>query len=405
MKAIALILAGLLLAIFSASVLNAQQVTVQLVLPSQMMMPGIPFWMYLGIQNQGAFIDSAHVFVALNIGTDDYWFWPSWCHYPPETDWLDTDITPGVDQRTVFEFIWPSGAGSGNAQFLSAVVANGELASNVSSVSFTWTDALPGFVRIPSGSFTMGSPAGEMCRSANEVQHTVNLTHGFYIQKTEVTQSQWIDVFGLNPSYFVGMGKPVEQVSWFDCCIYCNRLSIAENLQPCYYSDSNYNTVFDGTPPVTSGEVYWLPSALGYRLPTESEWEYACRAGTDTAYNSAQNPTACGVDPRMDPLGWYSGNSVVGSYQGTQPGGLKEANAWDLVDMHGNVSELCWDWRGDYPAGSASDPIGPVIGTFRVSRGGSWVAEAEECRSARRAAAMPDGSSSILGFRVVRSTL
>ncbi len=90
------------------------------------------------------------------------------------------------------------------------------------------------------------------------------------MRATEVTQQQWVDMFGSNPSYFAGMNRPVEYVTWYDCCIYCNRLSQAEGLMPCYYSDASYTTVFDGTPPVTNGSVYWNQSANGYRLPTEA---------------------------------------------------------------------------------------------------------------------------------------
>ncbi len=269
----------------------------------------------------------------------------------------------------------------------------------------TATPSQPNLVFIPAGTFRMGSPAGERCRwDAEGPVHSVTLTHGFYIQSTEVTQQQWAEVFGINPSQYTGMNRPVEEVTWFDCCIYCNRLSQAEGLMPCYYTDESYITVFDGTPPVTSGSVYWRQDANGYRLPTEAEWEYACRAGTTTAYNSGQDNTSCEGDGNLDPLGryYYNGGSSsyhadVGSYQG---------NALGLYDMHGNVWEWCWDWYSSdyYSSTPATDPTGPSFGSGRVARGGSWGSTAKFCRSAVRYYGSPGDQFSSLGFRFLRTT-
>ncbi|MCD4655388.1 SUMF1/EgtB/PvdO family nonheme iron enzyme [bacterium] len=241
------------------------------------------------------------------------------------------------------------------------------------------------FVYIPPGTFLMGSPLDELCRDSDETQHQITLTHGFYLQQTEVTQQQWVNVFGNNPSRNPGMNHPVEQVTWYDACIFSNRLSTAGDLTPCYYSDESYSTVFDGTPPVTSGTVFWHQSANGYRLPTESEWEYACRAGTTSAYNSGQTNTSCGYeDPNLNSLAWYWNNSDTGNGPETHPVGLKQPNNWELYDMHGNVWEWCWDRFGTYPTGSVTDPIGPTSGSYRVSRGGSSYNYANSCRSADR---------------------
>ncbi len=263
------------------------------------------------------------------------------------------------------------------------------------------------FAYFHSGTFLMGSPLDEMCGRPDEKPvHTVMLTHGFYIQSKEVTQQQWMDVFGNNPSYHRNcMDCPVEEVTWYDCCIYCNRLSQAEGLTPCYYSDDAYTTVFDGTPPVTGGAVFWKQSANGYRLPTEGEWEYACRAGTTTAYNSGQDNTDCNDDPNLDPLGWYWYNSDPGNGAETHPAELKQANNQGLYDMHGNVWEWCWDrYQSDYYGSAPSiDPTGPSSGASRVQRGGGWGSFAEYCRSANRYNGNPDAQCNNLGFRILKS--
>ncbi len=255
------------------------------------------------------------------------------------------------------------------------------------------------FTYCPPGTFQMGSPTDEMCRESDELRHSVTLTIGFIIQKTEVTQSQWVDVFGTNPSYFNGDDRPVEQITWYDACIYCNHISINEGLTPCYYTDETHTTVFDGTPPVTGGTVYWDQSANGYRLPTEAEWEYACRAGTDTAYNSGQDNTGCTNDSNLDPLAWYkytSGNQ-------TQDVGQKQANAWELHDMHGDVLEWCWDYYAGYPSGPVEDPAGPDSGSLRILRGGSCIHDAMYCRAARRYSYSPDDSYVNVGIRPART--
>jgi formylglycine-generating enzyme required for sulfatase activity len=224
------------------------------------------------------------------------------------------------------------------------------------------------FVYIPPGTFMMGSPSGlfsgESGRDSDETQHRVTLTQGCYLQTTEVTQGQWNDVMGRNPSYFKNCGNdcPVEQVSWNDVQEFIRRLNQREGTNK-------------------------------YRLPTEAEWEYACRAGSETAYCYGDSQGGLGG------YAWYSDNSD----SKTHPAGQKQPNAWGLYDMHGNVWEWCQDWCGDYPSGAVTDPEGPSSGGYRVFRGGSWYCNTLYCRSAFRYWSSPDLRSLILGFRLAFS--
>ena len=207
------------------------------------------------------------------------------------------------------------------------------------------------FVYIEPGTFTMGSPTSELGRESNETQHQVTLTKGYYMQTTEVTQGQWKAVMGTNPSSFDTCGDncPVEGVSWNDAQSFITAL----------------NALGEGT----------------YRLPTEAQWEYACRAGSTTAFaNGEITQTRCDNDPNLNAMGWYCGNAGVTPH----PVAQKQANAWGLYDMHGNVFEWCQDWYDDYPSGSVTDPIGPTSGSYRVFRGGSWGYDSQYCRSAIR---------------------
>jgi len=232
-----------------------------------------------------------------------------------------------------------------------------------------------GFVRINGGTFTMGSPSSELGRRSDEVQHQVTVS-SFYIGKYEVTQKEYQEVMGTNPSKFMGDNLPVENVSWYDAVEYCNQRSKKEGLIPAYT--------------VNGSNVEWNRNTNGYRLPTEAEWEYACRAGTATAYNTGENIS--------DSTGWYKVNSGIK----THPVGQKLANAWGLYDMHGNVWEWCWDWYGSYSSKVQNDPMGAVSGSFRVLRGGSWYNSAENTRSTYRFNLDPYYRYDNFGFRLVR---
>jgi formylglycine-generating enzyme required for sulfatase activity len=246
----------------------------------------------------------------------------------------------------------------------------------------------------------MGSPANEPERFSDEIQHRVAVS-GFYMAKYQVTQAEYEAVMGTNPSYFKGANLPVENVSWYDAVEYCNRLSQREGLSPAYTinksrSDPNNRNDYD--------DVRWLvtvnPNANGYRLPTEAEWEYACRAGTITPFNTGNNITTGNAN--------YDGNypynnNAKGIYrERTTPVGSFAPNPWGLYDMHGNVWEWCWDWYGEYPVSSQTDPRGAVSGAARVMRGGGWGYTARYIRSAFRDNSTPSDRYGSIGFRLVR---
>ncbi len=210
---------------------------------------------------------------------------------------------------------------------------------------------------IPAEEFEMGSPVDENGRVEDEERHRVKLTRGFRIGVMEVTQEQWEAVMAFNRSNFKGDDLPVEKISWRDVVAFCKKLGEKE------------------------GNVY--------RLPTESEWEYACRAGAAVAFGGTGD---------LDEMGWYAENSD----ERTHPVGSKRANAWGLYDMHGNVSEWCSDRYGaEYPEGPVVDPTGPSEGTYRVIRGGSWSHFWRACRCAARGSAPVSYQLRQTGFRVV----
>jgi len=231
-------------------------------------------------------------------------------------------------------------------------------------------------VHISGGTFLMGSPENEYGRSDNEgPQHQVTVS-SFYIGKYPVTQAEYQEIMGSNPCSFSGQNLPAEQVSWFDALDYYNKRSLKEGLSPVYTISGN--------------NVRWNREANGYRLPTEAEWEYACRAGTQTPFYSGTS---------VSDAGWHSGNSGGR----TRPVGEKQPNAWGLYDMHGNVLEWCWDLLGNYASGSQSDPQGANSENRRVYRGGCWRFESYQARSAYRFGNQPSLRINFVGFRVVLS--
>jgi formylglycine-generating enzyme required for sulfatase activity len=247
--------------------------------------------------------------------------------------------------------------------------------------------------RIPAGAFLMGSRDGEGDHDEHP-QHRVRITRPFYLGVYEVTQAQYQAVMGVNPSEFSSKGggkdkvagqsterHPVENVSWFDAVKFCNRLNELEGRKPFYEIDGQTVRVPD-----------W--NGLGYRLPTEAEWEYASRGGTTTRYSFGDDEASSGE------FGWFGG---FGGNSGdrTHPVGEKRPNPFGLFDMHGNVYEWCWDWYGGKLAGGL-DPRGPDSASVRVARGGGWNGEPRDARSAYRFRLAPDDRFISLGFRLAR---
>ncbi len=248
----------------------------------------------------------------------------------------------------------------------------------ISPQDSAWVMANLSMVRIQSGSFMMGTEDDydewfNYSRPVREV-YVDSLDIGAY----EVTQDMFTRVMGDNPSLMQGDGRrPVDQVSWFDAALFCNRLSELAGYMPAY-DIRNRSCIFDRN---------------GFRLPTEAEWEYACRAGGKQRYNRG--------DSTEDLLmaAWYRLNS-----EGTtHPVGLKEPNAWGLYDMHGNVWEWCNDWMKSYKQLKNRNPHGPTLGHSRILRGGGWHYDAQGCHAAYRQRARPDYKISAVGFRVVRN--
>jgi formylglycine-generating enzyme required for sulfatase activity len=302
---------------------------------------------------------------------------------------------------------------------------------------------------IPPGTFMMGSPYDEPESFDDELQHQVTLTEGFFMGIYPVTKEEFKEITGYNSSYAKGSDAlyynegnfPEEYLSWYAAIVYCNLRSMDEDLSPAYtmykvsapyagnmsrWEDEPDNWSTDpadwGDIPITTyygRPIRWdnirvVAGSGGYRLPTEAQWEYACRAGTTTIFNTGNNitPNSGGVTADNVVLGEANYNGVYpydGNEQGvnlnqTIPVGKYDPNAWGLYDMHGNVAEWCWDWYGSYPRGGAADtdPTGPATVTNKVVRGGSYASRAYQLRSAYRDGLDPVNKETYIGFRVVR---
>ena len=319
----------------------------------------------------------------------------------------------------------PSKDGTGSTKYespipvMSAVtikaiaVKDGITSSGILEVSYTTT--IPeGMVWIEAGKFMMGSPETEVDRLDREgPQREVTITSGFCMSENLVTQAEYEAVMGTNPSYFTASelpaganaGKhPVETVSWYDAVEYCNALSIIEGLTPAYTIDKvNQDPNNTNTGDTLKWTVTLNSNATGYRLPTEAQWEYACRAGTTSAFNWGTNTIN---DTQANFYSSYvdNYNLIAGTYLGrTTEVGSYAPNDWGLYDMHGNLWEWCWDWYDGefYSTGTSVDPAGAVSGSNRVRRGGYWSDLGQYLRSACRGSYRPSRLGDSVGFRVV----
>ncbi len=263
-----------------------------------------------------------------------------------------------------FEF-FDNEPASANAKFYRAINLAGRPPSGLTNPH---PDRL---VWIPAGTFLMGSPPGELDRVDDEGPQTrVTIARGFWMGKYEVTQAEYLAIMGENPSIWrKSTNNPVDNVSWDDAVLYCTRRTEEERA---------------------AGRI---PATASYRLPTEAEWEYACRAQMTTRYSFGDDVTYT----QIQEYAWFNLSGVSGS----QPVGLKKPNAWGLHDMHGNVWEYCSDWYGTYPGGFSVDMRGPSVGEFKVIRGGTVGRHAMLSRSASREGRRLNFAASNLGFRVV----
>lgn len=446
---------------------EAEDIAIELVMPDTLYGPGSLFSLDLNVVNSGSALDDAQLYVALSIGTGDFWFYPTWVHYPPDIIWETVDIPSALTDSWVIlqAFAWPSGAGEfDGAMFFAAIIHNGVLMSNLADLTFGWSEepqptpppasptwtpgmptstpgmptqtpgaptstptpdsstptpppAIPGYAYIPPGIFTMGSPETEPCRDTDETQHQVTLTRGFYMMQTEVNRQMWADLQEdqsslppdpSNSDYSPTLDHPVQYTNWYEAILFANLKSLQDGYTRCYYKDAGFTTPVNASN-YTSGIIYWDWDANGYRLPTESEWEYSCRAETtgefscnETSYSS-ENCVSCvsGMLSILEQCCVFCANS---------PGitaevGSKQPNSWGLYDLHGNLWEWCWDSYGPYPSGSVTDPTGSVTGSYGVFRGGSWSFPADDVRSASRHSNTQDLRVLNLGFRLVRTAV
>jgi formylglycine-generating enzyme required for sulfatase activity len=272
---------------------------------------------------------------------------------------------PGLDvNRTVMDIEARTAATGEPAGTAAAAAANPSSTGPASPAHQVIADLNLELIWVQPGSFTNGSPDDEPFRGKAEGPRThVTLTKGYWLGRTEVTQAQYESLMRTNPSTFkaAGSNAPVEGVSWNDAMEFCRALTGREKA---------------------AGR---LPAGYEFTLPTEAQWEYACRAGATGSY--AGEPEA---------MAWYDKNSD----ETTHPVAMKKPNRWGFYDMSGNVLEWCFDWYGPYPGGSVTDPVGPATGSYKIARGGSWRNSIEVGRSAARAGGSIGRQDYTIGFRL-----
>lgn len=288
-----------------------------------------------------------------------------------------TEIRPGRDFRSHLERLVR------DMERYSVAVAN-PFDISINSIGLRLT-------LIPAGEFLMGSPDSDgLAHDDEKPLHRVEITQAFYLGVFPVTQTEYQKVMGLNPSHFKDHDRsPVEGVTWLNAVAFCNKLSELEKCQPFYR---------------ISGDSVSVVRNSGYRLPTEAEWEYACRAGTTTKWSTGDDAS------QLKDSAWYSANSFAlqlfrMSLYSTHPVGQKKSNPWGLHELHGNVWEWCWDWYSEtyYKHSPTNDPRGPTTGEYRVLRGGSFGLDSSFLRSANRTSSRPSECDGQSGFRVART--
>ena len=265
--------------------------------------------------------------------------------------------------------------GCGNDPAPKIVIAN----EPKQGISFVVPDLSLSMLWCPPGTFHMGSPENEGSRDLDEVRREVTLTQGFWLGKHEVTQAQWEKIMGNNPSHFKGPSLPVEKMSWDGARTFCRKLTLCER------------------------KAGRLPQGWAYQLPTEAQWEYACRAGAQTAWSFGDSPKEISKYANFaDKNSGLQGSEKEhdDGFEFTAPVGSYPANAWEFHEMHGNVFEWCSDWYDKPMPVAARDPLGPLVGTERIFRGGSWALPSVFTRSARRDKNLPILESGFLGFRL-----
>lgn len=272
----------------------------------------------------------------------------------------------------------------------------------------------PEMVFVQGGTFTMGCTLAQKtgcnvgkCCDWELPNHQVSLSD-YYIGKYEITQGEWKALFGTNPSRFSACGDncPVEQVSWLDALVYCNRLSESKGFTACYYTNANFTQIYGKSGstwslPNQEITIYWREDANGYYLPTEAQWEYAARGG----YKST-NKEFSGSNT-VDDVAWYSGNSGNTTHQK----GTRTANELGIFDMSGNVWEWCFDTYGSYNNNDCCNPTASngstshtsALGSYRVIRGASWGKDAFSSRIYNRIGSSPSSRGNDIGFRLCRS--